>query len=91
MASFADPAFNVTGSSYEVHAAPRTAFAPVQNYNTDLFKMFSQIFGAGDRDFDLIRLTAGTDFGVPSPGQTTLTQVGPNWNVESYHRHHLSD
>ncbi len=84
VASFFDPAFNVTGSSYEVHAAPRTAFAPVQSYNTDLFRMQSQIVGVGDPDFDLLRLTAGTDFGLPSPGHTTLTQVGPNWNVESF-------
>ena len=84
VASFADPAFTVTGSSYEVHAAPRTAFAPVQTYNTDMFRMFSQIT-FGDPDFDLLRLVAGSDFGLPSPGQTTLTQVGPNWNVESYH------
>jgi hypothetical protein len=82
--SFPDPAFNVTGASYEVHAAPRTAFAPVQNYTTDLFRMFSQIVGVGDPDFDLLRLVAGSDFGLPSPGQTKLTQVGPNWNVESF-------
>jgi hypothetical protein len=48
-----------------------------------LYRMFSQIAG-GDPDFDLLRLVAGTDFGLPSPGQTTLTQVGPNWNVESF-------
>ena len=84
IASFSDPAFNVTGSSYEVHAAPRTAFAPVQTYNTDLYRMFSQL-PPGDPDFDLLRLTAGSGFGLPSPGQTTLTQVGTNWNVESYH------
>ena len=83
VASFPDPAFTVTGSSYEVHAAPRTAFAPVQTYNTDLYRMFSQI--TNDSEFDLLRLVAGTNFGLPSPGQTTLTQVGPNWNVESYH------
>jgi PEP-CTERM motif len=84
IASFPDPAFTVTGSSYEVHVAPRTAFAPVQTYNTDLYRMFSQI-NFGDPDFDLLRLVAGSNFGLPSPGQTTLTQVGPNWNVESYH------
>jgi hypothetical protein len=84
VASFPDPAFTVIGSSYEEHAAPRTAFAPVQTYNTDLFRMFSQIASVGDPDFDLLRLVAGTDFGLPSPGQTTLTQVGPNWNVESF-------
>ncbi len=84
IASFPAPAFAVTGSSYEEHAAPRTAFAPVQNYTTDLFRMFSQIPCCGDPDFDLLRLVAGSDFGLPSPGQTTLTQVGPNWNVESF-------
>ncbi|MDZ4656829.1 MAG: PEP-CTERM sorting domain-containing protein [Bythopirellula sp.] len=84
VASFSDPAFNVIGSSYEVHAAPRTAFAPVQNYTTYLHRMFSQIGCCGDPDFDLLRLVAGNDFGLPSPGQTKLTQVGPNWNVESF-------
>jgi hypothetical protein len=85
VASFGDPAFAVTGASYEVHSAPRTLAAPVQTYATDLFRMFSQIASVGDPDFDLIRLVAGTDFGLPSPGQTKLTQVGPNWNVESYY------
>lgn len=83
VASFADPAFNLTGSSYEVHTAPRTPYAPIQTFNTDMFRMFAQI--TGDPDFDLLRVVAGTDFGMPSPGQTTLTQVGGgNWNVESY-------
>lgn len=85
VATFFDPVFNVTGASYEVHSAPRTPFAPVQTYTTDMFRMFSQIVGVGDPDFDLLRLTAGTDFGLPSPGQTKLTQVGSNWNVESYY------
>jgi hypothetical protein len=82
VASFFDPAFTVSGSNYEVHAAPRMLAAPVQTYATDMFRMFSQIIG--DPDFDLLRFTAGTDFGMPSPGQTKLTQVGPNWNVESF-------
>jgi hypothetical protein len=85
VASFPTPSFGATPSTFEVHAAPRTLFAPVQNYTTDLFRMFSQITCCGDPDFDLLRLVAGTDFGLPSPGQTTLTQVGPNWNVESYY------
>jgi hypothetical protein len=84
VASFPTPSFGAIGSTYEVHAAPRTPFAPVQTYATDLFRMFSQIT-IGDPDFDLLRLVAGTDFGLPSPGQTKLTQVGPNWNVESYY------
>jgi hypothetical protein len=35
--------------------------------------MFGQI--TGDPDFDLLRVTAGTDFGMPSPGHTTLTEL----------------
>jgi hypothetical protein len=84
VASFPTPSFGITASTYEVHAAPRTPFAPVQNYTTDLFRMFGQIGCCGDPDFDLLRLVAGSDFGLPSPGQTKLTQVGPNWNVESF-------
>jgi hypothetical protein len=84
VASFPTPSFGLIPSTFEVHAAPRTPFAPVQSYTTDLFRMFSQIAGGGDPDFDLLRLVAGTDFGLPSPGQTKLTQVGGSWNVESF-------
>ena len=40
---------------------------------------------AGDPDFDLLRITAGTDFGMPSPGHTTLRkQPGGDWAVDSF-------
>jgi hypothetical protein len=84
IASFPTPSFGPIASTFEVHAAPRIPFAPVQTYTTDLFRMFSQIASGGDPDFDLLRFTAGTDFGLLSPGQTKLIQVGGNWNVESY-------
>lgn len=73
------------GNVFTVHAAPRMAFAPTQAFNTRVAQLQGQIVGVGDPDFDLLRVTAGNDFGLPSPGQTTLTQVGPNWNVESYY------
>jgi hypothetical protein len=39
----------------------------------------------GDPDFDLLRITAGSSFGMPSPGHTTLTQLpGSNWSVDSF-------
>jgi hypothetical protein len=66
----------------EVHTAPRTAFAPVQSFDTDLNRLFGQI--TSDPDFDLLRVVAGTDFGLPSPGHTTLVQSGPNWAVDSF-------
>jgi hypothetical protein len=35
----------------------------------------------GDPDFDVLRITAGSVFGLPSPGNTTLTQL-PNGNFQ---------
>jgi hypothetical protein len=69
----------------EMHMEPRVAGDPVQNLDTDMFRMFGQI--VGDPDFDLLRIVAGTDFGLPSPGHTTLTRLGPpgsNWAVDSF-------
>lgn len=75
--------FDATGAPMEIHTAPRTLGGPVQIFNTTLFRGFSQLIG--DPDFDLLRVTMGNDFGLPSPGQTTFTSVGGgNWNVESY-------
>jgi hypothetical protein len=69
--------------SAEVHTAPRTPGLSVQSFDTDMFRLFGQIMG--DPDFDLLRITAGTDFGMPSPGHTTLRlQPGGNWSVDSF-------
>jgi hypothetical protein len=70
----------------ETHVQPRTPGQPVQSFDTDMFRLFGQITnpGSGDPDFDLLRITAGTDFGLPSPGHTTLTQVPGGWNVDSF-------
>lgn len=70
---------NVVG---ETHSAPRTLFAPVQSFATDMYLLQGQV--TLDPDFDLLRVTAGTGFGMPSPGQTTLTQAGPGWAVDSF-------
>jgi hypothetical protein len=63
--------------------APRVPFAPVQSFPTDLTSMQRQL--TGDPDFDLLRITAGSNFGMPSPGHTTLTQQpGGTWAVDSF-------
>jgi hypothetical protein len=68
---------------FESHAGPRTPGMPVQTFDTDMFRLFGQI--TGDPDFDLLRIVAGTDFGLPSPGHTTLVQLpGGNWAVDSF-------
>jgi hypothetical protein len=67
----------------ESHVAPRSG-APIQSFDTDMFRIQGQL-APGDPDFDLLRITAGTGFGMPSPGHTTLTQQpGGNWAVDSF-------
>jgi hypothetical protein len=69
---------------FETHTAPRTPGAPVQSFDTDMFRLRGQL-PPGDPDFDLLRIRAGTDFGMPSPGHTTLIQApGGNWAVDSF-------
>ncbi len=67
----------------EIRAAARTVGDPVQSFPTQMFRLFGQI--VGDPDFDLLRFVGGTDFGLPSPGHTTLTQLpGGDWAVDSF-------
>lgn len=63
---------------------PRTPGDPVQSFDTDMFQLQGQL-PPGDPDFDLLRITAGSGYGLPSPGHTTLTrQPSGNWNVDSF-------
>ncbi|NOS99275.1 MAG: hypothetical protein HOP29_01455 [Phycisphaerales bacterium] len=59
----------------QTHTGPRTPGSPVQSFPTDMFLLQGQIMG--DPDFDLLRITAGSGFGMPSPGHTTLVRQGP--------------
>ncbi len=56
-----------------ISAAPRDTAATVQILDLDFSQMQGQL-PPGDPDFDLLRITAGTGFGMPSPGHTTLTK-----------------
>ncbi|HEY3175972.1 MAG TPA: hypothetical protein VGK94_09480 [Candidatus Polarisedimenticolia bacterium] len=68
----------------ETHVGPRTPGDPVQSFDTSMFRLQGQL-PPGDPDFDLLRVTAGNFFGMPSPGHTTLTQLpGGNWAVDSF-------
>jgi len=67
----------------ETHSAPRVPFAPVQTFATDVYTLQGQLPPA-DPDFDLLRITGGSGFGMPSPGQTTLTSSGGGWAVDSF-------
>ena len=72
-------------SNMQSHSAPRIPGTTPQSFPTDMFLLQGQIIG--DPDFDLLRITGGSGFGMPSPGHTTLTRLGPpgsNWNVDSF-------
>ncbi len=65
------------------HTAPRTPGARVQDFDTDMFQLQGSLFG--DPDFDQLQITAGTGFGLPSPGHTTLSDLGDGtFNVDSF-------
>ncbi|OYT13297.1 MAG: hypothetical protein B6I19_05885, partial [Bacteroidetes bacterium 4572_114] len=67
----------------EAHTGPRNPGEPVQTFPTDMYRLQGEIFG--DPDFCMLRITGGTDFGLPSPGSTTLTQLPTGeFNVDSF-------
>ena len=71
-------------TNFETHVGPRTPGDPVQSFDTEMLELQGQL-PIGDPDFDLLRITAGSDFGLPSPGHTTLTRLPDgNWNVDSF-------
>jgi hypothetical protein len=64
-------------------SAPRGG-SPTQSFATEMFGLQGQL-PPGDPDFDLLRITAGSSFGMPSPGHTTLIRESPTlWNVDSF-------
>ena len=67
----------------EVHTGPRQPGEPVQTFANDMFRLQGQLLG--DPDFDTLAVTGGSDFGLPSPGETTLTRLPTgNFAVDSF-------
>jgi hypothetical protein len=67
------------------HTDPRTPGDAVQSFDTEMVHMLGAV--AGDPDFDFFGVRAGSNFGLPSPGHTTLTRLGPpgsNFAVDSF-------
>jgi hypothetical protein len=58
----------------EVHTGPRTPGDPVQAFDSQMYRLQGEIFG--DPDFCLLRIRAGDQNGLPSPGETVLTDKG---------------
>lgn len=69
--------------SAEIHWGPRNPGDPVQTFLADWYRLQGSI--VGDPDFDLLAITAGTDYGLPSPGETTLTELpSGDFNIDSF-------
>ncbi len=69
----------------ETHVGPRTPGDPVQSFPTELVRLQGAL--AGDPDFCQFSVVAGGAFDLPSPGQTTLTQLnaaGGDFAVDSF-------
>ncbi len=66
-----------------IHWADRVPGNPLQEISAVWNQLQMQI--TGDPDFDLLRITGGNSFGMPSPGHTTLMQLPEgNWAVDSF-------
>jgi hypothetical protein len=71
------------GAPTVVDTAPRTPGDAVQSFDTEMVSLEAQLFG--DPDFCVINIRAGSFFGLPSPGHTTLTNIGgDDWSVDSF-------
>ncbi len=67
----------------EIHHGPRNPGDPVQTFSSVVYRWRGELFG--DPDFCTFRVTGGTDYGLPSPGQTELTELsGGLYNVDSF-------
>lgn len=62
--------------------APRMNAAPLQTGMSQVYFLSGQI--TGDPDFDLLRITAGNGFGLPSPGQYQVASTFGGWGVSGY-------
>ena len=68
----------------EIHLAlPDNPGGNVQFFAMSLSSLAGEIFG--DPDFDLLRIHSGSQFGLPSPGETTLTKLPDgDFQVDSF-------
>lgn len=69
--------------SGECHTGPRNPGDPVQSFDNEMWRLQGGI--VGDPDFSSLTIVAGTDYGLPSPGQTVLKRVPDgNYAVDSF-------
>jgi hypothetical protein len=71
----------------ELHTAPHPP-QPVQQIPIEIVSMDLTGGGIfGDPDFDMLKIEGGSNYGLPSPGHTTLSRLGPpgsDFQVDSF-------
>ena len=74
---------SITGIPVETASSARTPGTSPQSFETDVSMLLGQ--ASFDPEFDLLRITAGTNYGLSSPGHTTLTTLGGGlWLADSF-------
>ena len=67
----------------QTRTGPRTPGDPVQSFPAEVYFIFGTLYG--DLDFCALTIRAGTNYGLPSPGVTTLTELpGGDFAVDSF-------
>ncbi|MBU1471945.1 MAG: hypothetical protein KJ723_14810 [candidate division Zixibacteria bacterium] len=67
----------------EIHTGPRNPGDPVQAFAAELWSLSGQI--VGDPDFDYLAIQAGSAYGLPSPGQFEITDIGGGlYHIDSF-------
>jgi hypothetical protein len=67
----------------QIATSPHSPGDPVQIIQTEIVQL--DLTTMGDPDFALLSIKAGSDYGLPSPGHTTLTRLlDGSWNVDSF-------
>ncbi|MEM7052043.1 MAG: hypothetical protein AAF604_20410 [Acidobacteriota bacterium] len=61
---------------------PRKPGQPVQSFQTEMLSIEGEV--VGDHDFAYLKISGGSESGIPSPGETTLSYAGNGkWHVDS--------
>ena len=57
----------------EVHTGPRDRAAPAQSAPAEYMQLYGELYA--DPDFELLRIVAGSDYGLPCPGHVALVEL----------------
>jgi hypothetical protein len=78
-------------ATVETHSASRILGPHIQRFDTDMASLAVALHG--DPDFDTLTIIGGSNYGMPGPGETTLTPLGAGggggFHVDSFFDIHI--